>query len=224
MGSQKSNSSRIRSRAFAIVLYPDDDKHKYLLDWLSAFRKVVYILHDKDRYLKSDVDGVKVTDDMVGSLKKAHYHVVIYYDNARSLKSVQKEFTDFYNYGTDRTSNFYVESISDIRSYIEYLTHTDLKSQYLGKAMYLRSSLMGDPELISSSLDIGLDDKDILNVLIKKVVSTHMPFWQLAQWVLSPDTDRVFYRCFLSYQYLFRNICYDLGFDKKLKCDSDDNK
>lgn len=224
MGSQKSTVNRIRSRSFCIVLYPEDDKHKYLLDWLSAFRKVVYILHDKDRYLKSDVDGVKVTDDMVGSLKKAHYHVVINYDNARSLKSVQKEFTDFYNFGTDRTSNFHVEPVSDLRSYIEYLTHSDLKSQYLGKSMYRRSSLMGDPELISSTLDSGLDDKDILSVLINKVVSTHMPFWQLTQWVLSPDTDRVFYRCFMTYQYLFRNICYDLGFDKKLKCDSDDNK
>lgn len=224
MGSLKSNSNRIRSRAFCIVLYPDDAKHKYLLDWLSTRRKVVYILHDKDRYLKSDVDGVKVTDDMVGTFKKAHYHVVIYYDNARSLKSVQKEFTDFYNFGTDRTSNFHVEAVSDLRSYIEYLTHTDLKSQYLGKTIYLRNSLIGDPDLISSSLDSGLDDKSVLSVLINKVVSSHMPFWQLTQWVLSPDTDRVFYRCFISYQYLFRNICYDLGFDKKLKCNSDDIK
>ena len=222
MGSLKSNSNRIRSRSFCLVLYPDDDKHKYLLDWLSTRRKVVYILHDKDKYLKSDVDGVKVTDDMVGSLKKAHYHVVIYYDNARSLKSVQKEFTDFYNFGTDRTSNFHVEAVSDLRSYIEYLTHCDLKSQYLGKTIYLRDSLMGDPELISSSLD-SLDDKDVLNILINKVVSTRMPFWHLTQWVLSPDTDRVFYRCFISYQYLFRNICYDLGFDKKSNCNSDNN-
>lgn len=222
MGSQ-SNFNRIRSRSFCLVLYPDDVKHKFLLDWLSTRRKVVYILHDKDKYLKSDVDGVKVTDDMVGTLKKAHYHVVIYFDNARSLKSVQKEFTDFYNYGTDRTSNFHVEAVSDLRSYIEYLTHSDLKSQYLGKTIYLRDSLIGDPDLISSSLDTCLDDKDVLNILINKVVSTRMPFWQLTQWVFSPDTDRVFYRCFISYQYLFRNICYDLGFDKKSKCNSDNN-
>ena len=212
MGSQK--NSRVRARAFCIVLYPDDEKHMFLLDWLCTWRKVVYVLHDRDKYLASDVNDTTVTPDMVGTLKKSHYHVIIYFQNARSLKSVQSELTEFYNFNTDRTSNFHVEVCSDVNSYISYLTHTDLKSQYLGKSIYTQDELHGDLALISSSLNYNLDNRSIVSVLCNKIISEKLPFWKFTQWVTSSDTDRVFFDCFMKNQYVFRNLCYDLGFDK----------
>lgn len=76
----------IRSRSFMLILYPDDDSHIKCLDSIiNSEYKYAYILHDKD-----------INED--GTLKKPHYHVVLYFDNARTISSVAKEFFISENY------------------------------------------------------------------------------------------------------------------------------
>ena len=68
---------------FAMILYPDNDDHVRILDYIKnnrvLFEEYAYILHDKDEVEEEEIDTL--TDGLQGtrSLKKAHYHVLVRY-------------------------------------------------------------------------------------------------------------------------------------------------
>ena len=74
-----------RSRSWNFVLYPDDPSHATALDFIRSNYQYVLICHDKD----VDADG---------NLKKAHYHVIVKFTQARWNSSVADELGITPNY------------------------------------------------------------------------------------------------------------------------------
>ena len=66
-----------RFRTFACELYPEDDEHIKVLEYIITYFEYAYILHDKDVWEEEKVDNDGVTIHKVGDLKKPHYHVVL---------------------------------------------------------------------------------------------------------------------------------------------------
>lgn len=91
------NPERIRSRVFVGLLYPEDPTHVNAMQLLNDMKfQYVAILHDKDVYDKDDAkdeDGKRV-----GDLKKEHWHLVIKFQNARSIHSLADELGIKFNY------------------------------------------------------------------------------------------------------------------------------
>ena len=198
-----------RSRTFAVILYPAEDiKHKFLLDWYTKHERVVWITHDKDKWQAEDEK--LNSDHKAGTNKKPHVHMLIRYEQPKTLGSITKKFTDFYNLNnTQPINNFHVEKVSDINDYIRYMIHSTIEAQYQLKYQYKQSDLHGDKQLIESALSCGRDNRSDLNKMFAYIISQDLDFCQLAQYVVSDLAPPTWKECFFANQYLFRNFCYD---------------
>lgn len=106
-------STQPRSRNFSMVSYlPADVIESYCK--LPHVKNYAYILHDKD--VKED-----------GSLKEPHYHVVVVYNNTRTLSAVRSEMQTYSDKG-----NTLVEYCQDLEATYDYLLHrrNPEKAQY----------------------------------------------------------------------------------------------
>lgn len=106
--------ARIRSTAYALVLYPDDDKHVNTLSILSKNGyQYVAIKHDKDH----------IDDDPEKPFKKVHIHVVVVFTRQKDLKPLANEL---------ELDDNYIEPVRNKEGAIRYLTHIDhpAKAQY----------------------------------------------------------------------------------------------
>lgn len=98
--------ARLRFRNFTTIVYPDSAPE----DWIARLDEycVPYIispLHDRDK-------------NMVGNTpKKPHYHVMIMFDNVKSLEQVKEIFTDINAVGG--------EIVQSPRGTARYLCHLD---------------------------------------------------------------------------------------------------
>lgn len=102
-----------KSRCFSMVLYPyEDEKHQNILDYITSNFEFAYIEHNFDKYEEDTEEHKK------GEYKKAHIHVIIYFKNARTVKSVSEEL------GLEHleTCNFY--------AYTRYLIHLGYPNKY----------------------------------------------------------------------------------------------
>lgn len=83
-----------RSRTFAFILYPDEDKlHKFIFDYYSTRETCVWITHDRDLWTDNDLQLGKCTAEEVGTLKKKHIHFLIRFKNPRSVPQFQSDCT-----------------------------------------------------------------------------------------------------------------------------------
>lgn len=99
----------IKDRKFCMVLYPEDKSHAEAVEKLVASGVPCAIaLHDKDK----DIDG---------NLKKAHWHVVVRFNNPRWRSAVAKEF--------GITDN-YVEPCANLDGALTYLVHFNFPDKY----------------------------------------------------------------------------------------------
>lgn len=93
-----------RVRTIGIILWTDNPNHKLALDFIiHNFENYIYILHDRDIY-----------DD--GEIKKEHYHVILHFPNARTIKTLSKKLNVEEN-------NFYF--IKSFTGQLRYLIHYD---------------------------------------------------------------------------------------------------
>ena len=99
--------NKIRSRCYHLILYPSDNKHIEILDLIENNYNYAYILHDKDNIANT------------GELKKAHWHVILYFDNAKYLNSLAEELGIQPNY--IRTE--------ELKKGLEYLIHKNNKDK-----------------------------------------------------------------------------------------------
>lgn len=99
-----------RTRNFGCVVYPESapENWKNILEehFIPAF---ISPLHDKDV-------------DPGGSAKKAHYHIMIMYDNVKTQEQAKEVFDSIGGVGCER--------INSIRSYARYLCHLDNPDKY----------------------------------------------------------------------------------------------
>lgn len=107
---EKNKNGLITRREFAFVLYPESVTENWKEILISLQQPIFYILHDKDK----NADG---------TLKKAHYHVMIMYDNPRRSTTVAKIALKCGGSG-------YLEDLVSKRGYVRYLTHLDNPEKY----------------------------------------------------------------------------------------------
>lgn len=106
-----SDRSKIRTRNFATVVYPESAPS----DWLDIINDLhipcfVSPLHDQDI-------------DAKGKPKKPHYHVMLMFDNVKTVKQAENVFKKFNGVGC--------EIIDSLRGYSRYLCHLDDYDKHL---------------------------------------------------------------------------------------------
>lgn len=98
----------MKDRKISCVVYPESCADiEYAINLLAPMR-YAYILHDCD----TDENGV---------LKKSHYHVFLYFENARYFSSIANVF------GIAENN---VEPVKNVRSLIRYFSHIDNSEKY----------------------------------------------------------------------------------------------
>lgn len=97
---KKENNENYRSRKHGLLLYPEDKSHVEALEKIKSYNYAL-ICHDKD------------TDEK-GELKKAHWHVVINFKEARWRTAVAKDLGITPNY---------IREIGNEEKALEYLIH-----------------------------------------------------------------------------------------------------
>lgn len=110
---RKADAKRVgRTRNFATIVYPESAPK----DWLEKLadlkiEALVSPLHDQDK-------------NPNGEPKKAHYHVILMFDNVKTIDQAQEI--------TEQIGGVGVEKISSLRGYARYLIHADNpeKAQY----------------------------------------------------------------------------------------------
>lgn len=98
----------LRSRCYHLILYPDNEEHVKMLDLIETNYNYAYILHDKDFIADT------------GELKKAHWHVILYFEHAKLLSALAEELQIAPNY--IRTE--------ELRKGLFYLIHRNNKDKY----------------------------------------------------------------------------------------------
>lgn len=120
--SPKADPLNKRSRSFELLTYIDiDDVRRYCLrDNVSNY---AYIVHDMDVYDEDikDVDGNVV--HLKGDKKEPHTHVVITFKEARTLRAVSKDFSQF----EQNTRSIITK---DLERSLMYLTHEFEENKY----------------------------------------------------------------------------------------------
>ena len=104
------SKEKYRSRVHMLLLYPSDIGHVEALEKIKASYDYAYCLHDKD-----------IAED--GSTKKAHWHVVLRFNQAVWSSAICKELAIEHNY---------IENVKRFDNALQYLIHyndTD-KAQY----------------------------------------------------------------------------------------------
>lgn len=160
------NEENKKSRAFAIVLYPQEDASHYsALIKICDFYQYAFIEHTKDIYEEDGEDHVK------GELKKSHIHVILKFDNARHKSKIAKELGINENY--IQKANFV--------AYTRYLIHKDdpTKFQYEEKNIFTNI-----PKEVHSAITLKGDYKrNNTNIVLEYINNNrHTSFYNLVMW------------------------------------------
>lgn len=107
-----------RKRNFAMVLYPEDERHMAALKLLQdGGYKYAAILHDKDTYTVHD----EVEEALVGTPKKPHYHVLLKFPNDRWRNAMATELGIAPNY---------IKACVSSDGALRYLVHNGFPEKY----------------------------------------------------------------------------------------------
>lgn len=127
----------ITSKTWELVLYPDNERHKEVIDelWLDNNSNpnksdFVGILHDKD-----------LTEE--GELKKPHYHIIFSFDNTTTLGQMCSRFPNI-------ETNLFTKK-DNRKQALLYLTHQSSNAKAEGKTLYDKSELFGNPLSIAKA-------------------------------------------------------------------------
>lgn len=144
-----------RSRYFGTILYPEDPQFDNKLQAVTC-QDYLMILHNRD-----------VDDD--GNPKKEHYHVIIQFEDAKTVSSVAKKI----GCSENQIQVFTKQKGKDVDGYIRYMTHADQPD----KALYHVTDFVGSPSLIKradrvvkSSIE-KLTTEDYLCMICDKIAS-----------------------------------------------------
>lgn len=188
----------MRSRSFALELYPEDETHKDILEYIKNYWEYAYILHDKDLWEEDEIDEeTKEIKHKQGELKKPHWHVMINFKNPRSVESIQKEL----RLKHVETCNFY--------AYARYLIHKDQpqKYPYDQKEIITNINLRINNALKKNYNAQEQDGRILLDYIYNKD-KTILTFKKLTEYAIEHD-------CLLELKrntYFYAKFCDDFGF------------
>lgn len=168
-------------RKIGIILWSDNPVHiNALLFIRQNYKNFIYILHDKD--VKED-----------GTPKKAHYHVLLYFENQKLLSTLKNQLclndSDFYE-------------IRSLSGQLRYLIHYDDedKFQYDIKDVYATNYMMTKfKQSISSIRSESEEASYIIDFIYSPGVTSLL---QITQFVLDNDL----YPCYRRNYSLFKDI------------------
>lgn len=219
-----------RTRYFFLLLYPDNELHMEVFDWVQKNMQYIAILHDRDLADHSDdselgdfsaVSSVDSSDSVPSSddsesidLKKPHYHVLIRFPNCRTIAGVRK----YFGFTIDR----FIQECSDPYASAMYMTHNTFGSIKKNKYRYSLNDVLGTPNLkkrLFSDFQ-SLYTEQILTQLIEIIENRNcMSLRSLIKYlILSQQFDLLDYT--VSHVYVVNNLL--LSSVVVPDCDSDD--
>lgn len=192
---------KTKSRIMCGILYPDDNEtHKIALSIILKKYNSLAICHDKDKYLFDVTDENGETVHKKGELKKAHYHIIIKFDNPRYTSGVAKEL---------KLEENLIQCCSNFKSYVIYCTHRDepLKHQY--DVTDFIGALV--PQVIKL-LDKPQDKGDML-VDVLEYIKAHpsISWYQLVLWCNTFG----YYETLLRNKSIISDVLYEFRYDNK---------
>lgn len=161
-----------KSRSFAFILYPQEDNtHLTALLRIKEYYKYAFIEHTSDVY---EEDG---EDQETGDTKKSHIHVVIKFDNPRSIDKIAKE--------TGLQIN-YIQKCNFV-AYTRYLIHKDDPLKYQYKEEEICTNIPLD---VKSALSLKSDYKrHATNSILEYIKGNKfINFYQLVMWAKENGT------------------------------------
>lgn len=178
-----------RTRCYAFELYEENAPQNLKEELNNLHIKIAYILHDKDKYTEADLQKYQKNNNgnlpewKVGDIKKNHYHVVMKFDNVKSIKQILNLLEPF---GVN-----YVIPVQNERGMIRYLMHLDDKEKY----QYSRSDVI---TLCNYQINKFFEsDEDIINIR------------QELRNLILKDNAPYTYNYFAFYNYVFNNYSYE---------------
>ena len=161
-----------RAKLLCGILYPDDNEaHKKALSLILTKYNSLAINHNKDTFLFDVTDENGETVHKKGDLKKAHYHIIVRFDNARYVSGFTKELG---------IEDNIIQTCSSFKGYVIYCTHIDEPLKY----QYQASDFVGwlVPQAIKI-LDKPQDPGDMLMDVLRFIQDHPSISWfQLAEW------------------------------------------
>ena len=162
--------ARKRSRWFSLVLYPDNSYHVDFMTYLQNKKKEYY----------SEFQGFYIYHQPEDNEKKAHWHLILYFPNERTVGGVCKLFgkgnyyidsrgkkravfdltgfpKDIEIQVCDNVTPDICEAVSDIHSIYQYLLHRTYDSFLKGKRVYDRKDIKyinNDFEVVSAVVEL----------------------------------------------------------------------
>lgn len=228
-----------RSRCFAFVLYPDEDKlHKFIFDYYTSRESCVWITHDRDFWTETDLQLNNCTADEVGTLKKKHMHFLVRLKNPRSVVQFQNDCT-FDVPISELESNSVVESqqkdlqeekedlpksnkrtihfevVTSYESMIRYFLHDTVQAIFSKKVPYDVTELQGDKFLIYNAVSYKYPFfDDVFAQFVDLILTDHLQYHEFVQYVVGRfPTGSIESQVFYKYLYHFRGICESVRWD-----------
>lgn len=196
-----SRQGNSRARSFALELYPEDESHCDVLDYIISYFDYAYILHDKDKFDDDVIDSeTKEVIHKAGEVKKPHWHVIICFKNQRSVQSLKDEL----RLSHIETCNFY--------AYTRYLIHLDSpqKFQYERGEIHTNMQLRIDNALERSYNANEQETRILLKFLFTEGKQSYITFRQLTEYAMEHD-------CLLDLKrntFFYKQFCDDFGFKR----------
>lgn len=178
-----------RVRTIGLILWCDNEKHIQILEDIKTnYENYIYVLHDKD----FDENGV---------VKKSHYHCILYFANARNVKSLQKKL------GLEENCFYYIKSL---KGQLRYLIHFDDDDKF----QYHRDEVKGTAYMLSQfrkalkiTSDEDTDFATIYDFIIRyQITDLNM----LIDYVLENNL----YSCFRRSYSIIKDIMHNIASEK----------
>lgn len=187
-----------RSRTFTLELYPEDNSHMIILDYIKNNFEYAYILHDKDIHENDVVNEKGEVIHKKGEIKKAHYHVLLSFKNARSNDKLKEEL----NIKHIEVANFY--------SLTRYLIHLGYpqKFQYSRQDIITNIDLRIDNALKREYASEEQDARILLDFIFKKCNEGFLTFRQLTEFAIEHDCLRELQKK----SYFYNQFCDQTGY------------
>lgn len=140
-------TNKVKSRNWKLLLYPDNEYHVNILNYIRKEYSYLCVYHNKD-----------LKDVETGEVKKAHYHVYIVFGGPRWNTSIVDEICSVLGFDVSCLANF-IRPVPNESRFLRYLIHKDSPAKF----QYDPSNVEGTPDLLERFNDSIYGDTEIVN-------------------------------------------------------------
>lgn len=185
-----------KGRRWGIILWTDNSVHMEALDFIKHnYKNYIYILHDRD--IKED-----------NTLKKAHYHVLLYFPNQKSLSALKNQLklndSDFYE-------------IKSMSGQLRYLIHFDDDDKY----QYSKDDVFGTRfmlEKFNLSIKNLRSETEESSAIVEFIFDDGVfTLYQVFQFVIDNDIYATYRRNYSMYKDLLKEKLLSNGYKERSK-------